>query len=168
MRRLIELLDKQYRVTVFNGPGTRRLQVEDHEPVIAGLSISDSGNQVIRFGDHTALLKMTVKGEWAFIRAFDRTFALRIIDPVEQAAQESGEGHGSTAKAPMPGTVVEVKVKDGDRVVKGQPMMIIESMKILTVISAPRDGVVAGIHFETGCTFDKNAVLVTLADVKEK
>jgi biotin carboxyl carrier protein len=40
--------------------------------------------------------------------------------------------------------------------------MIIESMKILTVISAPRDGQVAGIHFEPGESFDKNAALVSL------
>jgi len=59
--------------------------------------------------------------------------------------------------------VVDVKVAAGDRVIKGQPLMAIESMKILTVISAPRDGNVARVHFEQGQTFEKNAVLVTLS-----
>ncbi|MCP4574956.1 MAG: acetyl-CoA carboxylase biotin carboxyl carrier protein subunit, partial [Deltaproteobacteria bacterium] len=50
---------------------------------------------------------------------------------------------------------------------KGTPMMTIESMKILTIIAAPRDGEISKIHFEPGETFDKNAVLITLTDKEE-
>ena len=165
MRRMIELLDKQYQVTTVNEAGNRLLQVDDDKPEAAVLDRTDSGDTVIRLGKQTARMKLVKKEEWAFIRAFDRTFTLRIIDPVEQAGQESG-GRGRTAKSPMPGTVVEVKVNEGDQVIKGQPMMIIESMKILTVIPAPRDGEVAKIHFEPGRTFEKNAILVTLKDTE--
>ena len=45
--------------------------------------------------------------------------------------------------------------------------MIIESMKILTVIKAPRDGVVAKIHFAPGQTFDRNDALVTLTEKED-
>jgi 3-methylcrotonyl-CoA carboxylase alpha subunit len=46
-------------------------------------------------------------------------------------------------------------------------MITIESMKILTVITAPRDGMVSDIHFKPGDTFDKSAVLVTLSEQEE-
>jgi acetyl/propionyl-CoA carboxylase alpha subunit len=165
MRRMIELLDLQHQVTVFTESGTSLMQVDENEPEPTGLDIAESGDTIVRFGNQAAPVKIVTKGEWVFIRAFDRTFTLRIIDPVEQAGEESG-GHGKTAKAPMPGTVVEAKVNEGDQVVKGQAMMIIESMKILTVIPAPRDGEVAKIHFEPGQTFEKNTVLVTLKDTE--
>lgn len=51
-------------------------------------------------------------------------------------------------KAPMPSVVVEVRVSEGDRVEKGQPVVILESMKTETVLRAPADGVVKSI----GCT----------------
>lgn len=48
----------------------------------------------------------------------------------------------------MPSVVVEVRVSEGDRVEKGQPVVILESMKTETVLRAPADGVVKSI----GCT----------------
>jgi biotin carboxyl carrier protein len=59
-------------------------------------------------------------------------------------------------------------VNEGDKVTKGQPMMTIESMKILTVITAPSDGEVSQIHFEPGDTFEKNATLITLTAIDEE
>ena len=110
---------------------------------------------------------MASKGETTYIYAFDRTFTVRIVDPVEQAAQAAG-GSSNTFRAPMPGMVVEVHVTTGEQVTKGQPMITIESMKILTVITAPRDGEVSRIHFSPGDTFDRNEALVSLSDKGEQ
>ncbi|MGW8186609.1 MAG: acetyl-CoA carboxylase biotin carboxyl carrier protein subunit [Desulfobacterales bacterium] len=162
MRRRIDLLDKPYHVIAFERSGEQRLEVEDADSKIATLIVDDSGEGEIRLGDRSARIQLAIKGETTYIRAFGRTFALRIVDPVEQASQESGD-RSNAARAPMPGVVVEVKVAAGDRIVKGQPLMTIESMKILTVISASRDGKVARVNFEQGQTFDKNAALVTLS-----
>jgi len=166
MKRRIDLLDEHYTVTVFGEPGERRLQVANGEPQPAALAVGTECQGTIQLGDHRSDIQMAVKGETAYIRAFDRTFTLRIVDPVEQAAQEAGGG-SNTARAPMPGTVVEVQVAAGEAVSKGQPLIIIESMKILTVITATRDGEVSEVHFEPGDTFDKNATLVTLKEKEE-
>ena len=143
------------------------LQVTDGESQPAALTVGTECKYTIQLGDQRADIQMAVKGETAYIRAFDRTFTLRIVDPVEQAAQEAG-GSSNIARAPMPGTVVEVQVAAGEAVSKGQPMITIESMKILTVIAATRDGEVSEIHFEPGHTFDKNAALVTLKEKEEE
>ena len=87
--------------------------------------------------------------------------ALRQIDP-ERA-------HGLALKAlraglaPMPGVVVSVAFKPGDAVKEGQPLLVIESMKLETTLSAPRDGVIAEMPFAAGDSFGLKAVLAQLA-----
>ncbi len=166
MQRRIDLLDEHHTVTVFGQSYEQRLQVGDGEPHGVALTVDAEGHHVIRLGDRRADIQMAVKGETAYIRAFDRTFTLHIVDPVDQAAQEVGGG-SNTARAPMPGMVVEINVAAGDPVTKGQPMITIESMKILTMIAAPRDGDVSQVHVESGDTFDKNAALVSLREKEE-
>ena len=167
MKRRIDLLGEHYNVTVFGQPGEQCLQVADGEVQPSSLTMGAACHGTIQLGDQRAEIQMAVKGETAHIRAFERTFILRIVDPVEQAAQEAGGG-SDIARAPMPGTVVEVKVAVGEAATKGQPMITIESMKILMVIKAPRDGEVSEVHFEPGDTFDKNAALVTLKGKEEE
>jgi len=166
MRRRINLKDQQYDVTVFGRPGERFLQIGDESPKPVSLTGKDKDAHFITLGETTTQIQLASKGERVYIHAFGRTFHLRIVDPVEQAAQASG-GRGNRARAPMPGTVVEVNVEPGDHVEKGQALLTIESMKILTVIPAPRKGEVSRVHFTAGDTFNKNAVLVTLAEEEE-
>ena len=167
MKRRIDLLDEHYNVTVFGQPGEQYLRVADGQAQPASLTMGAARHGSIQLGDQRADIQIAVKGETAHIRAFERTFILRIVDPVEQAAQEAGGG-SDIARAPMPGTVVEVQVAVGEAIIKGQPMITIESMKILMVIQAPRDGEVSEVYFEPGDTFDKNAALVTLKEKEEE
>jgi biotin carboxyl carrier protein len=166
MQRWINLLDEQYDVKVQGCTGKYFLQVADGPLQPSILTKSDPGNWVIQLGDQSARIKMIVRGDTAYIRAFDRTFTLHIIDPVEQAARNVGDG-SNKARAPMPGVVVETEVTAGDQVTKGQPMITIESMKMLMVITAPMSGEVLCVHFEPGQAFDKNAILVSLTQVEE-
>jgi len=166
MQRQINLLGKDYTVTIVGGPEERKLKVEAGGFQSVALNSMNYGQGIVVLGDQSIPVKMAVKGETVYIRAFDRTFVLQIVNPVEQAAQESG-GPVNTARAPMPGTVVTVDVTAGAWVTKGQSMMTIESMKILTVITAHRDGEVVQVHFKPGETFGKNAALITLLKKEE-
>jgi 3-methylcrotonyl-CoA carboxylase alpha subunit len=60
------------------------------------------------------------------------------------------EDAGGRLTAPMPGNVVDVLVSAGQAVEKGQPLMIIEAMKMEHTIAAPADGVVAQVLFSRG------------------
>lgn len=167
MQRRIDLLGKQYLTTISGDSGDYCLRVGDDIPQSACLTMENNFHAKIQLGESQANFQMIVKGETAFIRAFDRTFTLTVVDPVEQASRKDC-GRMDSASAPMPGMVVEVHTAQGDKVVKGQPLITIESMKILTIITAPRDGEVAKVIFEPGKTFDKNAALVTLKQMEEK
>lgn len=64
-----------------------------------------------------------------------------------RAARPSASGDLS---APMPATVVKVVVAVGDRVATGDPVVVLEAMKMELTIRAPRDGVVTAIACSTG------------------
>jgi len=72
-----------------------------------------------------------------------------------------GAGKGAL-KAPMPSLVVEVKVNVGDRVEKGQAVVVLESMKTETVLRAEVDGVVKALECENGEMVEEGRELVSI------
>lgn len=83
--------------------------------------------------------------------------------PVNQAATTPSVENGASAvQAPMPGTILDVRVKAGDRVSKGQTLMILEAMKMENEILAPHDCSVKQIHVEKGASVSAGDLLVTL------
>jgi 3-methylcrotonyl-CoA carboxylase alpha subunit len=166
MHRRIELLDKYDDITVYGRSSKHLVQIGDAEPQPAVLVVTDSGEQIIQLGELHTTVNIKVKGEMAYIRAFGQTFNLRIVNPVEQAGL-SVKGGSNKAIAPMPGVVVDIHVAEGEHILKGQSMMTIESMKILTSIRAPRNGKVGKIHFGLDQSFERGAILVTLSPEEE-
>ena len=69
---------------------------------------------------------------------------------------------GQTVEAPMPGKILDIKVKVGDAVSYGQCVIVMEAMKMETEIVAPAAGTVAAINVSTGDSVETGAVLVTL------
>jgi len=70
--------------------------------------------------------------------------------------------------APMPGVVLDVRCAVGDRVVAGQPLVVLEAMKMEHHVVAPDDGVVAALHVEAGEQVKNGAVLLVLDPVEEE
>ncbi|MEU6726183.1 biotin carboxylase N-terminal domain-containing protein [Nonomuraea wenchangensis] len=79
----------------------------------------------------------------------------RLPEPVEHVVPGS-------LLAPMPGSVLRVEVAPGDRVVKGQAVLVLEAMKMEHRITAPADGVVSGLHVEQGRQVEAGAVLAII------
>ena len=77
------------------------------------------------------------------------------------AAREASKG-GGVVKAVMPGVVVEVLVAEGDTVAAGQPLLILEAMKMQNEIGAPGDGAVKSIHVKAGQAVGAGEKLLTL------
>jgi 3-methylcrotonyl-CoA carboxylase alpha subunit len=99
---------------------------------------------------------------FAYVHAFGRAWELEVVDPVTRAQRAAGGGE-AIATAPMPGTVVRIMVAEGDAVHKGQPLLVIESMKMQTEIVARGNGTIERVFVTENQTFDRGARLVALA-----
>lgn len=63
-------------------------------------------------------------------------------------------------KAPMPGMVLNVLVKDGDEVKKGDAILVLEAMKMENILKSPADGIVKKVAISKGVAVEKNQLLV--------
>lgn len=83
--------------------------------------------------------------------------AVKVEAPKIQLAAGSGQ-----VKAPLPGTVTEVKVKIGDEVKEGQTVVVLEAMKMNNNLEAVCDGKVTAIEVNAGDAVKENTVLVVV------
>lgn len=83
--------------------------------------------------------------------------------PAEVPAPVGGSAGPGSIKAPMPGTILGVKVTKGQSVKRGDVLCILEAMKMENEITAPNDGVVQHIRVQAGTTVNTGDPLIDLA-----
>ena len=82
--------------------------------------------------------------------------------PAAPKAAPAVGGGANKVNAPMPGTILDVKVSVGQSVKKGDVICVLEAMKMENDIPAPCDGVVASVNVQKGASVAANDVLATL------
>jgi acetyl-CoA/propionyl-CoA carboxylase biotin carboxyl carrier protein len=83
--------------------------------------------------------------------------------PKRRASGTVSSATGDSVKAPMQATVVKLQVADGDRVVKGDLILVLEAMKMEQPITAHKDGVIGGLNAEVGRTVSSGHLLLSIA-----
>ncbi|HEX4249699.1 MAG TPA: biotin carboxylase N-terminal domain-containing protein [Pseudonocardia sp.] len=96
-----------------------------------------------------------------------RSWALAETGRLAAARSGAGGAVGGELRSPMPGAVLAVSVTEGDTVVAGQPLLVIEAMKMEHTIAAPTDGVVTGLAVHEGQQVAVDQPLVTVTPPAE-
>lgn len=124
------------------------------------LADGKSYNAVIEGVDRAAKqLKLNVNGN---------RYELAIKEPIDQLLQKMGLNMATAKKveaikAPMPGLVLKVLVAEGQQISKGEPVLILEAMKMENVFKAPADATVKAIKVTERKAVEKGEVLIELA-----
>ncbi len=122
------------------------------------------GRLTVELDGHRFAVAVVRSGDQLHLFRAGATHRLALVDPLEPAAAaEAGAGH---LTAPMPGRIARVLVAEGDRVVRGQPLLVLEAMKMEHTITAPAAGTVARLRYAEGDLVDEGADLIDIdADV---
>jgi acetyl-CoA/propionyl-CoA carboxylase biotin carboxyl carrier protein len=85
--------------------------------------------------------------------------------PKRKTPEGSASGpSGSAVKAPMQATIVKVAVTEGQKVVKGDQLLVLEAMKMEQSVAAHKDGIVTGLSAPVGETVSNGHLLLTIED----
>ena len=84
-------------------------------------------------------------------------------EPQQEVKKSQPVSNGESITAPMPGTITNILVKEGDNVKKGQVLAILEAMKMENEIVAPHDGAVKAISVDKGQNVNPGETLLKMA-----
>ena len=82
--------------------------------------------------------------------------------PASTVTRHASTGGQGTIKSPLPGVILDVKVKEGDMVKRGQTLLILEAMKMENDIKADHDGKVTAINVSKGESILEGTDLITI------
>ncbi|MDL5031513.1 acetyl/propionyl/methylcrotonyl-CoA carboxylase subunit alpha [Pelomonas sp. APW6] len=111
-------------------------------------------------GQQRVTVRTYKQGEQVAVFADAGSALMTEVDVIAHAGE--GQGEGGRLTAPMPGKLVAFLAQAGDTVTKGQPLAVMEAMKMEHTITAPRDGVVAELLFAVGDQVGDGAELLKL------
>jgi 3-methylcrotonyl-CoA carboxylase alpha subunit len=111
-------------------------------------------------GERRVELTVYAVGERVAVFAADGSAVLQLLDPITHAGEGAAEAGRLTA--PMPGKVLAFLAAPGDAVKQGQPLAVMEAMKMEHTISAPRDGTVGELLYAVGDQIAEGAELLRL------
>lgn len=105
----------------------------------------------------TKQAKKTIKSVTPVARPAAAPAAAPVSKP---AAAPAAGGAGATVTSPLPGIILEIAVKEGDAVKKGQKLIVLEAMKMENIIESTADGTVTSIKVNKGDSVLEGAPLV--------
>jgi biotin carboxyl carrier protein len=166
MKYITTVGDQEYEVEILS---ERQVRVNDNvyavdfealsgQPVFSLLVDGGSYQAHIIEGDDEATLQVLLRGTLYNARVEDER-EKRLKTAAGSSVAEAGD---FVLKAPMPGLIVDVPVKEGDEVSEGDILVILESMKMQNELKAPKDGKVSRVQVSTGDSVEQRQAMVSL------
>ena len=114
-----------------------------------------------------SLIKSDFPNKSYIININSNNYTVKISNQLDILINDLGLSIGSTKrentiKAPMPGLILNVNVKEGQEVKKGETLIILEAMKMENAIESPNNGVIKSIYVKNGKTVEKGELMIEL------
>jgi len=164
MRYFVTMGDRT--VVVELGPDGMRVDGREVTADLVELDGTEVRSLLLDNRSHRVLAARKGRGLWGF-HLSGRHIHARVVDERTRAMEEmTGVREGAlgsrTLKAPMPGMVVKVEVEEGDVVVEGQGLVIVEAMKMENELKSGEGARVRKVLVAAGAAVEKGQVLLEL------
>jgi 3-methylcrotonyl-CoA carboxylase alpha subunit len=131
----------------------------------AAVQRADDGRLAMRLGDETFVATVVRRaandgGIDYTLFADGRSRRLRLVDPLDVTQYEATASDETAVRAPLPGKIIDLRVKAGDAVSKGQPLLVLEAMKMEHTLVAPFDATIKSVRYAVGEQVAEGAELV--------
>jgi biotin carboxyl carrier protein len=144
-------LEKEWEITLDGSP--QRVELLSIHPGISALCFPDGRT-------YGVASQRLARDRWRVSLA-QRDFEVHLHDPLERAVAAAAAHAGPhEVRAPIPGRVVSVAVVEGDEVNAGQPLLVLEAMKMENQLCAEGAGKVERVLVAPGATVEGGQVLV--------
>ena len=148
----IKIFEEKNTFRIMHENAQISVTVSAHEDLL-DLTWHSSGLE--EYGHH--LLVLSHESQLLAVHEDGRTLFTR-LDPLTY--EQSEDVSDFRLSAPMPGNVIRVLVKAGEKVISGQPLLVMEAMKMEHTINAPADGIVEQVFFQTGDLVQNDTELI--------
>lgn len=162
------LEDRTAHVELHNRAGSKALIEVDGKNYEVDIVMVEQGVYSILYNGKSFNVELIEAGNSRkyIVNTFARSFNAEIIDAEAKyirSRSKGFEGMGDTTiLSPMPGKVVRVLVKPGDKVTAGQNLVVVEAMKMQSEFKAAADRVVVEVPVKEGDTVEANQLLIVL------
>lgn len=147
---------------------------DDERPVVDGqpfswdkVEVGPNHFHIIHEGKSYQAVVMEVDkvNKKMIIKVNNNIYHLSLQDKFDVLLEKMGmnnahSGRVNSIKAPMPGLIVDLRVKEGDEVKSNDPLIVLEAMKMENIIKSPGDGIVKSIRVKKGESVEKNQILI--------
>ncbi|MDP2387007.1 MAG: biotin/lipoyl-containing protein [Bacteroidota bacterium] len=111
------------------------------------------------------IIKINKEDKTALIKVNGNKYEVKLTDKFDELLKNLGMDSlaakkVNNIKAPMPGLVLNIIAKEGDTVQKGDPLLVLEAMKMENILKSPTDGVIKRIAVQKGIAVEKNQLLI--------
>ncbi len=112
------------------------------------------------------VLKANTEEKSFIIRVNGNKYTVQLKDKYDELLEKLGMNNTSAAKikdvkAPMPGLVVDIRVKEGDQIKKGDALVVLQAMKMENILKCPADVTIKRIHVKKDDAIEKNQLIIS-------
>ena len=172
MKRTLVIADETHELEIRRGGGKTIMVWDGEECPIDVMRVEPTSYSVIMEGHSVGVNIDRIRSQDVDLHSFraslyDGAYDFTLQDPhkvlLAAAMARGRKGATGLVAALMPGKVLKLLVQAGEVVEEGQPILILEAMKMQNEYLAPMAATVAQIHVEEGANVDINSPMITLS-----